>query len=74
MDQDYQSDHLKFVSDNHGTDPVEIMLVGVPIHCSHILLVSLSQLFDMDFSSLPGLVLEWSILVIPTLLRNLSLF
>jgi len=68
MDQDYQSDHLKFVSDNHGTDPVEIMLVGVPIHCSHILLVSLSQLFDMDFSSLPGLVLEWSILVIPTLL------
>ena len=68
MDQVYQTEHLQFVSNNNGTSPVEIMLVGGPVHCSLLLLTGLSQWLGLDYSSFIGTILESAIAVLPPLL------
>jgi len=73
MDQNYQEEHLRFVSNHSGTSPLEIILVGAPVHCSLLLLASLSQWLVLDYSTYLGSVLEWAIIAIPTLL-SLTIF
>lgn len=68
MDQVYQTEHLQFVSNNNGTSPLEIMLVGGPVHCSLLLLTGLSQWLGLDYSSFLGTILESAIAVLPPLL------
>jgi len=68
MDPLYQSEHLQFVSNNNGTSPLEILLVGSPLHCSLLLLASLSQWLGLDYSTLLGAVLEWAVTTVPILL------
>ena len=68
MDAEYQDSHRQFVSGHNGSDPVELLLVGAPVHGSHLMLVGLAQLLGLDFSSVPGLLLEGVVLVLPTLL------
>jgi len=67
MDPIYQAEHLQFVSNHNGTS-LEILLVGSPIHCSLLLLASLSQWLALDYSTFLGAVLEWTVTIIPTLL------
>jgi len=68
MEAEYQAEHTRFVSGHNGSDPMEILLVGAPVHCSQLLLIGLGQLLGLDYSSIPGSVLEWAVLVVPTLL------
>ena len=68
MEAEYQSEHTRFVSGHNGSDPMEILLVGAPVHCSQLLLIGLGQLLGLDYSSTLGSVLEWAVLVVPTLL------
>ena len=68
MDAEYQDSHRQFVSGHNGSDPVELLLVGAPVHGSHLMLVGLAQLLGLDFSSVPGLLLEGVVLILPTLL------
>jgi len=68
MDPLYQAEHLQFVSNHNGTSPLDILLVGSPIHCSLLLLASLSQWLALDYSSFLGAVFEWAVTTIPTLL------
>ena len=68
MEAEYQAEHLRFVSGHNGSDPLEIRLVGAPVHGSHLLLVGLAQLLGLDYSSALGSVMEWAVLVVPTLL------
>lgn len=68
MEAEYQSEHTRFVSGHNGSDPMEILLAGAPVHCSQLLLIGLGQLLGLDYSSILGSVLEWAVLVVPTLL------
>lgn len=68
MDPLYQAEHLQFVSNNNGTSPLEIILVGSPLHCSLLLLASLSQWLALDYSTFLGAILEWGVTTIPLLL------
>ena len=68
MDAEYQESHRQFVSGHNGSEPVELLLLGVPLHSSQLLLIGLSQLLGLDYSSVVGGVLEWAVLVVPTLL------
>ena len=69
MDAKYQSEHLKFVSGHNGSDPLEILLVGAPVHCSQLLLISMSQLSSWSYSSSwSGQLLEWVVMLVPTTL------
>ena len=68
MESEYQSEHTQFVSGHNGSDPLEILMIGAPVHCSHLLLISLHQLLGCNYSTVAGRVLEWLVLVCPTLL------
>jgi len=68
MDPMYQAEHLQFVSNHTGTNPLEIILVGSPLHCSLLLLASLSQWLALDYSTFLGAILEWAVTTIPILL------
>ena len=68
MEAEYQAEHTLFVSGHNGSDPMEILLVGAPVHGSHLLLIGLGQLLGLDYSSPLGSLLEWAVLVVPTLL------
>ena len=67
MEAGYQEEQRQFVSGHNGTHPLEILLQGAPMHCSHLLLIALAQL-GLDRRSVVWGVLEWFILVVPTLL------
>ena len=71
MEAEYQESHRQFVSGHNGSEPIELLLVGVPVHGSHLLLIGLAQLLGLNYSSVPGLLLEGVVLLLPTLLRNL---
>ena len=67
MEAGYQEQQRQFVSGHNGTQPLEILLHAAPMHCSHLLLISLVQL-GLNSSSVVWSLLEWLVLVIPTLL------
>ena len=67
MEAGYQAEHLHFVSGHNGSDPWSLAVVGGPVHCSQLVLVAGAQL-GLDYSSWAGLVAEWAVLVLPTLL------
>ena len=71
MEAGYQEEQRQFVSGNNGSQshPLEILLHGAPMHGSHLLLIGLVQLgLGLSSSSLVWCLVEWTILVIPTLL------
>ena len=68
MEAEYQESHRQFVSGHNGSEPIELLLVGVPVHGSHLLLIGLAQLLGLNYSSVPGLLLEGVVLLLPTLL------
>jgi len=68
MDPLYQAEHLDFISNNNGTSPLEILIVGSPIHFSVLLLAALSQWLGLDYTTYLGSLLEWILTTIPILL------
>ena len=67
MEAGYQEQQRQFVSGHNGSQPLEILLHGAPMHCCHLLLISLLQL-GLNPRSVVWSLLEWFVLVIPTLL------
>ena len=71
MEAGYQEEQRQFVSGNNGSQshPLEILLHGAPMHGSHLLLIGLVQLgLGLSSRSVVWCLVEWTILVIPTLL------
>jgi len=68
MDPVYQAEQVEFVSHGNGTTPLEIVIVGSPLHCSLLLLASLSQCLGLDYTTFLGSVLEWAVATVPILL------
>jgi len=68
MDPLYQAEHLDFVSNNNGTTPLEIVIVGSPLHFSILFLASLSQWLGLDYTTFLGSLLELLVTILPILL------
>jgi len=68
MDQEYQDKQSEFMANHNGSTPVEIIIVGLPVHFSLLFVTLVAQWFHLDFSSLLGGVIEAVVTVLPTLL------
>jgi len=68
MDQEYQEKQAEFMANHNGSTPVEIIIVGLPVHFSLLFVTLVAQWLHLDFSSLLGGLIEVVLTVLPTLL------
>lgn len=68
MDQEYQEKQAEFMANHNGSNPVEIIIVGLPVHFSLLFVSMLAQCLHLDFSSLLGGLIEAVVTVLPILL------